>query len=207
MICFPNPDDRPFKHVPAPMRQRSLNTVIDDLREQGMVLSFFNDDDSMIHLNLRGLAVATGGLERGRVALYDTLSVLHIVRVDVEPQDIAYLLGANAISHGLSRALQSRIEPFASLLTSIEVDELFTNLERATAALFEDRHPDEAVQQRLNAAARHDLPAHGLLGDSSENYRAAIDNVPEHVPPPLPREFQQEVAPWRSPFDTDGGYQ
>ena len=109
--------------------------------------------------------------KKGQAALYSALELLRAVRVDLEPVDISYILGNNFISHGIARGLESSISPLVLLLTSLEPDELFSNLEQASAFVMSDRHPDENVQNRLNQAARWDLFSQGLLDDSSERSR------------------------------------
>src|SRR5262249_39267185 len=125
------------------------------------------------------------------------------VRVDCEPSDIQYLLGANPISHAIATGLQADVEALHLLLTHIRPDEVFENLEKASAFIFSDRPSDE-MNEYFKAAARQDLFQQGLIDNPSEDYRSKLDYV-EPEPPQLPDAFRANPKPFRSPFDSDGG--
>jgi hypothetical protein len=120
-------------------------------------------NDEAVVLNLRNLAAQSGSLERGQQAIYAILGELAAVRVDVEPADVAYLIGNNPVAFAISRGLESRIPTLVTLLNSIEPEELFSNLESASAFVMNDRLEDADAQQVLNQGARWDLYKHGLL--------------------------------------------
>jgi hypothetical protein len=185
------------------MRDRRLVEFAESLAGQGVEITGGND--TVVLLNLRHLATKNGSISRGQAALYSALETLHALRVDVEEMDVAYILGNNMISHAIARGLESGIPALSKLLTSIAPEELFANLELASAFIFEDRHSNPAVQAQLNDAARRDLFAAGLLDSPTESHRDWMQ-VNEPAPPPLPREFQTNPLPWRSPFDTDEVY-
>lgn len=202
MIVYPDPYNAPLRDVPEAMRERRFVALHQQLRDQG--IEIVTGSDTVVVLNLRNIAVANGSIERGREVLYAALEGLRAVRVDLEVGDIAYILGNNFISHAVARGLQSAVPQLVHLLTSIVPDELFDNLEKASAFVFNDRFEDERVQATLNDGARRDLFQHGLVESPHEGYRDGLHwQQPE--PPPLPREFQQDVAPWKNPFDNDEG--
>lgn len=204
MFIFFDPNNAPFRDVPAPMIERAVSDLADHLREQGITL-FGESHVNAVRVSLRNLA-ATLGLERGRQAVYMMLENLRAVRVDLDAADVQHLLGANVLSHAVSRGMESGVQPLLRLLTNISPDELYDNLDRATGFVLNDQL-DPRIEGIVKSAATLDLIEHGLLeGAPDESYRAGLEPRQEPEPAPLPREFQTSARPYRSAFDRDGSF-
>jgi hypothetical protein len=207
VIAFINQSDAPLANVPPSMRDRRFNELREQLSSLGIEL--VGGNESAIALNLRNLATRSGSLSRGQANLYATLCELRAERIDCEPADIGYLTGHDVFSVGISRGLESGNPAIVRLLTSIQPDELFTNLREAEGVLVNDKFtgdtPDSRwVQEQLNAGARADLVAHGLLPDAGNPYDV-LQPPAEHTMPQMPSWYTDNNATaWKSPFDFDG---
>lgn len=198
MLIYPDPSNGPLGHVPVAMQERRFLELRAHLAEQG--IQIVDGNETVVVLNLRNLAAANGTIARGQQALYAALESLNTVRVDCEPQDVQYCCGNNVLSHGVARGLEAGVPTLVQLLTAIQPDELFANLERATDFICNDRFVDnDGVQEQLNRGAEDDL------------YRAGLIAAPiKYVEPPDPYALNAntcwepaDVLPWRSPFDPD----
>jgi hypothetical protein len=170
MIIWAN---SPFSDIHPSQQQRHVTQWVSDMEARGIRVNLNVNpygDESALLLDLSQLPVVNG-IERGRAVLIETLSALNVVRIDCQPQDVLAWYGPSIVSHGLARGLESGIEPYKSLLTSIEIGELADNLESAVAAMHNDSfrqggNADEygsQLQANFEQAAIHDLQRHGLL--------------------------------------------
>ena len=177
MVVYPDLNNAVLSQVPTALQPRKTVELIEGFAANGLTVTLVNDE--IVRLNLRGLALMNGSLEHGQQALYEALALLRATCVDVESSDVPYLLDNNEFTLAISRRLVNRDPQIQRLLTSVEPDELFSNLDAAVGLVTND----------VNESA--DL-----------SYRDCLE-WSEPAPPPLPREFEADVAPWRSPFDTD----
>jgi hypothetical protein len=208
MIAFIDPHRAPLANVPSALQERKLTELAQSLSERG--INLVGGDEDRVFLNLRNLALANGSLERGQQALYAALEELACVRVDVELADITYLLGSNVESLAVTRGLEAGVPTLVRLLTSIEPSELFENLDKATAFIYQDRATDEGVHQQLMAGAAGDLLRSGIIGESVHDINAL--GYDQWLTPPEDPLLQnldayarsrEDVQPFRSSWDVD----
>jgi hypothetical protein len=213
MICFIDPQQAPLRNVPSALQERKITELAQSLSERGIQL--VGGDEDRVYLNLRGLALANGSIERGQQTLYAALEELACVRIDCEAQDAGYVLGQGIVAHSISRALESGTPAVVSLLTCIEPHELFTNLDRAWTYICGDgivlrrgsdgsADPNSAwLQEQLRMGAENDLRAHGLLDGPADTswMEPAVD--PLTVGLDEYARSRSDIAPFRSSWDQD----
>lgn len=208
MIAYIDPYRAPLRDVPAAMQPRRMEELSQRLEQRGIVI--VGGDNDRIFLNLRNLAITNGSLDRGQQAIYAALEELACIRVDCETQDIGYLHGQNVESHAIARGLEAGVPTLISLLTSIEPSELFENLNKASAFIYQDRASDD-VHERLKAGAAGDLLRSGLIGESAGDINALrYAEFLESPPDPFlvnldqyARERGNDAAPFKSDWDLD----
>jgi hypothetical protein len=209
MIAFIDPYRAPLRDVPSALHERKLNELAQSLSGRG--INLVGGDEDRVFLNLRNLAIANGSLERGQQTLYAALEELACVRVDVEIADVGYLEGQTIESHAIARGLEAGVPTLVSLLTSISPEELFTNLTKASAFIYNDRVSDNGVHQQLMAGAAGDLLRSGLIGESAGDVNALtyrdfleppqdpmLSNLDQYA-----RERGGDVQPFKSSWDQD----
>jgi hypothetical protein len=208
LLAYPNEKRPPLAHIPAALRERSLNETFDRLEGEG-INCVGETPDGALRLDLSELTLRSGSVARGQQALYAALDSLNIARVDLSPGDVIAILGKQPYAWAVARAAESGIAGVANLLHSITPEEIFDRLEEAQTFVANDRVSDDDPQAAFLKAhysrgAAADLQAHGMLdGPIDDSYAHFLEPTVESVPE-LPKEFQGDLKPWRSPFN--GGH-
>jgi hypothetical protein len=167
-------------------------------------------NQDQIEVSLRNLALANGSVARGKQALVEILNELSASSVSLAAQDVDYINGpGDMFSHVTARGLESQIPCVADLLTDIPADDdgsipLFSRLNQAEVAAFNDRIPDGADESIFERGAERDLIGQGYLTNAGD-YRAWMEPRPE-VLPDYPEGWRADPLPYRSIFDDRGDY-
>lgn len=208
MICFIDKDNAPLKDVTPSMLDRRTNELAQQLESEGIQLT--GGGDGFVTLGLRQLALKNGSIERGQVTLIAALEGLCVVRVDIEPADVGYIIGNSVDSVAISHALASGVEPVCRALQNVEISEIFDGFDRARNFIYSDRVDTSTadgswVAEQLQRGAESELQRAGLLPGAT-NYADFLEPRYEAEPHELPPSFQTAPEGWRSPFDVDGDY-
>lgn len=201
MRVYIDPARAPLKGVSPNMMERRAKDMIASLAEKGITVTGYGE--GYIEANLRNLAEANDTAQRGQQVLMATLDELGCDRLDVSPGDIDYLYGnRDVMSHAIARGLESDIPAIKDALTAIAPDELYDNLDKSAAFIYQDATGSPELTEYLKAGAEADLRQQGLISGVADPY-AFLEPVPEPEPRELPQDFQTSPLPYRSMFDRD----
>ena len=200
MRIYIDPTRAPLRGVSANMQERRLKDKLKELSDRG--IEFIGGQGSYIEVNLRNLAEANGTAQRGQAVLMSTLDEIGCDRIDVSPGDVQYLYGnRDVMSHAVARGLESDIPAIKDALTNIAPDELYDNLDKSSAFIYQDATGSPELTEYLKAGAEADLRQQGLISGDTTNPYAFLEPPVEKEPAPGP--WETSPLDYKSPFDRD----